>query len=86
MYKLLIAKKVKKFIAAKPRKEQIRIVEKFELLQRDPFAKELDVKPFQSKLENCYRLRIGQNRFVYELKNDELVIKIFDGNKRGDVY
>ncbi len=86
MYNLLISKKVKKFIASRPKREQVRIIEKFELLAEDPYSNRLDIKPFQSKLENCYRLRVGENRFLYEVQNHTLIIHIFDGNKRGDIY
>ena len=86
MYKLFIAKKVQKFIASRSPKEQVRILKKFELLQKDPYTRELDIKPFHSKMQHCYRLRIGHNRFIYEIEDDKLLITMFDGNTRGDIY
>ena len=36
--------------------------------------------------ESLYRLRIGQYRFVYQIKQNELIIFIIKAGNRGDIY
>jgi mRNA interferase RelE/StbE len=36
--------------------------------------------------KDLYRLRIGQYRLIYQIKDDELIIFIFKAGNRGDIY
>lgn len=36
--------------------------------------------------ENLYRLRIGQYRLIYQVKQNELVVFILKAGNRGDIY
>jgi len=86
MYRLEISGKVKKFIAKRTPKEQLTIIKTFEVLQQNPFHNSLDIKPFQSTQNNEYRLRIQSYRFVYRVVESEVIIYVFKGGNRGDVY
>jgi mRNA interferase RelE/StbE len=86
MYKLLLSKKVTKFIFSLSPKQQKLIYHKFELLRTDPFVhSELDIKKMKYPIP-VYRLRIGKLRFIYEIKQEELIIFVFTGGSRGDIY
>ena len=86
MYKVEVSSKVKKFIAKRTPKEQLTIIKAFEVLQQDPFNNTLDIKPFKSTQDNEYRLRIKGYRFVYRVVESEVIIYVFKGGNRGDVY
>ncbi len=86
MYTVLLSKKVIKFLHSLPSKQQKTIKSKFELLRSDPFHhSKLDLKKMKSK-DELYRLRIGRIRFIYELDKEKVIILVFAGGKRGDIY
>ncbi|CAA6810925.1 MAG: Unknown protein [uncultured Campylobacterales bacterium] len=85
MYKLILRKKVIKFIHKRDKNDKLNIDLKLKLLQDNPYPKSnLDIK----KLSNSpfYRLRINNYRFIYEILENELIILMIDGNNRGDIY
>jgi mRNA interferase RelE/StbE len=45
----------------------------------------LDIKPLQGE-ENRYRLRVGDYRFLYEVRELEIVVYFYEAGPRGDVY
>lgn len=84
MYQIEYSKSVKKFFKHHP--ELIRrFFEKAKILEKDPFDKSLDVKKYHG-IENCYRLRVGKYRFLYEIIEHKLVIYMYGADSRGDVY
>ncbi len=86
MYKIILHKRVIKFINSRDKKEKKTIKEKFELLSKNPYPtnQRLDLK----KLKNRYgfRLRVNEYRFIYDIVDDELVIYIEHSGNRGDIY
>lgn len=74
MYSLEVSGSVKKFLAKRTPKEQLTVIRAFEILQKDPFNNTLDNKPFKSTNGNEYRLRIRDDRFVYRIINDNVII------------
>ena len=84
-YKLLLRKKVLKFIEKRNPKEKQNIDLKLKSLKNNPFPNnlELDIKKLIST--DFYRLRINNYRFIYEIIDDELVILVLDGNNR-EIY
>lgn len=86
MYTILLSKKVIKFIKSLPVKQQKIVKSKLELLRTDPFYHpHLDLKKMKSKHE-LYRLRIGRIRFIFEVSREDVVILVFAGGMRGDIY
>ncbi len=86
MYKILISKKVTKFIRSQSRQFQNNIKRKINFLSEDPFNHpSLDIKKMKG-YDNIYRLRIGKIRFIYEIKNDQLIILVYTAGSRGDIY
>ena len=86
MYKILLHKRVIKFINSRHQKDKQKIQEKFQLLQKNPYPtnNETDVKKMMNK--DGYRLRVGNYRFIYDVVDEELVIYMEDANNRGDIY
>ncbi len=73
-YRLLLHKSVTKFLAKCPTKQQQEIKEKLECLKQNPYNhSQLDIKIMQG-YKDLYRLRIGQYRLIYQIKDDELIL------------
>jgi len=85
-YRLLLHKSVTKFLERCPTKQRQDIKQKLELLKQNPYANtQLDIKSMQG-YESLYRLRIGQYRLVYQIKQDELIVFVLKAGNRGDIY
>ncbi|MEN9847533.1 MAG: hypothetical protein RL368_273 [Pseudomonadota bacterium] len=83
-YQLLLHKRVTKFIQKCLDKQLIS--QKLELLKQNPYVNpQLDIKIMQG-YENLYRLRVGQYRFIYQVKENELIIFMLKAGQRGDIY
>ena len=86
MYKILLEKSVQKFLEKQKWQD---IIYKFEkaitILSIDPYENNLDIKVLKW-LPFCYRLRIWDYRFLYEIIDDELVISFFESWSRWDIY
>lgn len=84
-YKLILNKKVIKFIQKRTNKEKENIDSKLKILKNNPYPNSLlDIK----KLSNSpfYRLRINNYRFIYEVIDNELIILMINSDNRGDIY
>lgn len=85
-YRLLIHKSVSKFLEKCPTKQRQDIKEKLDLLKQNPSNhSQLDIKILHS-YKDLYRLRIGQYRLIYQIKENELIIFLFKAGNRGDIY
>ena len=81
MYRIRTDKKVEKFIIAHP-DIWVRFFEKVTILQQDPRDPRLSTKRLQGSKDK-YRLRIGKYRFLYEVKEQEILIYFYDADSRG---
>jgi len=86
MYKIILHKRVIKFINSRDTKDKHRIKNKFIKLQQNPYPSNLEVD--SKKLQNIdgFRLRIGSYRFIYIVEENELIISIEQADNRGDIY
>lgn len=73
-----------KTIQKLPRNIAFLIREKIDLLAKDPYNPNLASKKLHGRAG--YRIRVGDWRILYELKNEELIIIIIKIGSRGDVY
>jgi len=86
MYKVILNKKVIKFLQRRSESEKKSIKRKIDLLKQNPIKNEnLDIKQLKG-VENVYRLRIGKIRLVYQVLNEKLVVILFSAGMRGDIY
>jgi len=74
-----------KSLARMPRNESARIVEKVKQLAKNPHAPNNNVKALKGKSDAC-RLRVGDWRVIYTLRDSELVILVLTVGPRGSVY
>ena len=86
MYKIVLHKKVIKFIQKRTQKEKDIIKAKLKILAQNPYPSNLnlDIKKMKNKIG--FRLRIGDFRFLYDVEEDKLVIYLENANNRGDIY
>ena len=82
MYKIILEKKPENFFRKLERKEQERIVKKFNELEKNP---ELG-KPLTANLAGLWNLRFEDYRAIYQIKQNELVILILKLGHRKNVY
>ena len=87
MYRVLVHKKVEKFLDSKNDKFVSSFWDKIKILKKNPFDRNtnLDVVPLEGT-RNHYRLRMGKYRFLYVIKKNEVIIYFYKVDKRGDIY
>jgi len=86
MYKVILNKKVIKFLQRRSESEKKSIKRKIDLLEQNPIKNEnQDIKQLKG-VENVYRLLIGKIRLVYQVLNEKLVVILFSAGMRGDIY
>ena len=79
-YQVFIEKPARKFIEKQSKEQQRRILR---ALYKLPY--EGDIVPMKGK-SNQFRLRIGEYRAVYSLKDDVLTVNVMKVGPRGDIY
>lgn len=77
----------KKFII-KNKSIGIRFYKAFEEISKDYIsnAVKYDIKKMKGYNESIFRLRIGKYRAVFQVKDSELIILVFDIDSRGEIY
>lgn len=68
-----------------PAKLRSKIVEALVLLSQNPYSELLKVKKLKGANE-LYRIRIGDYRVVYKIRNEILVVIVIKIGHRSDVY
>ncbi len=73
---------VKKQLKKIDKKQAIRVLAKIDLLADDPFP--LAAKPLVG--ENAYRLRVGDYRVIYEIRQKVLIVYVVRIGHRREIY
>ena len=81
-FDIILKKPAKRFIKKLDKKSQIRIINKFKSLKRNP---NLGI-PLGGRLSGLWKLRIGKYRAIYEIVRNELVIYVLKIGHRKNVY
>lgn len=83
MYEIQLKREPEKFIRKQSRKVQIHLIAALRKLQKDP-------RPAQAKklsgLDELYRIRAGDYRIVYTIRDKKLLILVVRIAHRKDVY
>ncbi len=66
------------------RKRARQITDKVRQIAQDPYRSNNDVKRLQGT--EAYRLRVGDLRMVYRLRNEIVTVVVIKIGNRGDVY
>lgn len=85
MYSLVLHPRAKKFLSKLSKKDARPVVDKIDLLIRDPFTPSLDIKKMATT-QRSFRLRVGRIRVIYEVDTDKKRVYINDIDYRGSVY
>jgi len=86
VYKIILHKKVIKFINSRNPKDKQRIKEKFQELQQNPYPSNMKIDSKKLQNQNAFRLRVGGYRFIYDIVEEELIIYVEKGDNRGSIY
>ncbi len=82
-YQIQIEKKALKFLSSVPKKDYIKLREHINQLAEDPHT------PGSIKLlgsEDTYRLRYGNYRILYTVKNNEMLVSVIEIDHRKNIY
>ena len=84
MHRILFTKKADRTLRKMPRDTAQRIWQRLLRIAADPHGKH----PYVSRLRNrpAFRLRVGDWRAIYEVRDQELVILVLNIGSRGEVY
>jgi mRNA interferase RelE/StbE len=86
MYNLLYSKQDAKYIKKQDKPTRKRIKEALLTLAENPYQRGiLDISSLKG-VDSAFRLRVGDFRIVYEVKERELMIFIISTGSRGDIY
>ena len=84
-YQIKFSKRVFKFLE----KSNQSLLKKFDdavrLIKENPYTKVLDIKKVKWKKWH-YRLRIWKYRFLYEVREKEILIYFYEVDSRWDIY
>jgi mRNA interferase RelE/StbE len=85
MYKYRLSKTVIKFLEKRDKAFLLRFEEKLMEIRKDPHHPVADVEPYKWYPDD-YRLRIGKYRFLYTVKESEVIVYFYDADSRGGIY
>jgi len=84
MFKIVFSKQAAKKLIRIQKKLALSIRRKIDEIAKAPFKKHAHVEKLQGI--DGYRLRIGNWRGIYQVKNEELIIIVVKVETRGEVY
>ncbi len=84
MYQLTYLRRAEKALLAMPRTTALLIRDKLRQLAVAPYAPNNNVAKLQGR--EGYRLRVGEWRVIYEIRDDCLIILVLDIGPRGGIY
>lgn len=78
-YKIELSKTALKFLKKQPKNQQVRLLRAVYKLPEGDIKKLIDGT-------DEYRLRVGDYRIIYKMKNEILTILVLDIGNRGQIY
>lgn len=82
MYRMILLKPAQRFLKKLRKEEKSRIIKKLKELREDPHKG----TPLVANLSGLWRIRMGDYRIVYQIKNEELIIMVLKIGHRKNVY
>jgi mRNA interferase RelE/StbE len=83
-YQIEYLKRAEKDIAGLDRVQQEKIIDAIEALARNP--RPPGVTAMQGKYKGHYRVRVGDYRIIYEVKDSVLVVQVVRVGHRKEIY
>jgi len=84
-YSIEFVKSARKEFERLPAKMRVRTVEALKLLAENPYSELLKVKKMRNS-DKLFRIRLGDYRILYEIKNENLVVLVIKVGHRREVY
>jgi mRNA interferase RelE/StbE len=81
-YSITFTKSALKSLKFINKNDRIRIIAKIDLLKENPYP--IDCKKL--KTTNALRIRMGSYRVIYDIINEDLIVRIIKIGHRKDVY
>ena len=83
-YEVEISESAEKSLEKIPKKDLLKILEKIDALEQDPMpAGSIKLKGYKEVL---YRIRSGDYRVVYSIKQDVLIVLVVEIGHRREIY
>lgn len=83
-YTLIELKPAQKALAKMQPAKAAQIRQKMQAIAEDPYGAHNNALPLKG--DTHYRLRVGQYRVFYEIRNHELIVLLLDVKPRGEAY
>jgi len=84
VYQVLYSREAQRALLRLPRPLATKVREKLTLIADDPYAQHNNVTKLQNR--PGYRLRVGDWRVIYEIRDDAFVVLVVKIAPRGEVY
>lgn len=84
-FSLLYHPRSLKFLKKISKKEAANLIEKLEILAKNPKTENLDIKKLATT-NKSFRLRVGKIRIIYEIDQNKKIIYVQDVDFRGNIY
>ena len=84
-YKVEFVKSAQKEFDRLAAKLQVKMAEALSMLAQNPFSELLRVKKLKG-VDDLYRIRVGDYRVVYEIRNEQLIVLVVKIGHRRDIY
>lgn len=84
-YSVILRKSAIKDLSSLPKKVQTEIADALESLAKNP-RRALGVKDLKGKLKGVWRLRVGEYRVAYTIKDLELIVLVIRIGNRKEIY
>ncbi len=84
-YKVEFVKSAQKEFDRLATKLQVKTAEALSLLAQNPFSELLKVKKLKGA-DNLYRIRLGDYRVIYEIRNEQLIVLVIKIGHRREIY
>ncbi len=84
-YRIEFVKSAKKEFDRLPARMRSKTTEAFNLLSQNPYSELLRIKKLKGA-EYLYRIRLGDYRMVYEIRNERLIVLVIKIGHRSEVY
>ena len=84
MHRVVFTKQAHRALRKIPANAVAHIRKRLDQLAKDPYASHPNVTKLQNR--PGFRLRVGDWRVIYEIRDDELVILVMKVGTRGEIY
>lgn len=84
-YRIEFTKSAEKEFARLPARIRSKTTEALHLLSQNPYSELLKIKKLKGA-EDLFRIRLGDYRVVYEIRNDRLIVLVIKIGHRREVY